>query len=207
MESLSSDAKQFILHWGEMGSRWGINRSMAQIHALLYLSDRPLNAEEIAQTLSLARSNVSGSLRELQAWGVIRIVHQLGDRRDYFQAISDAWDLLMIILEQKKRREIDPTMEMLRTCIREGGGKGARDQITRKRMSELLELLETVTTWYEQMISLPRETQKTVLHMGSKLKLIKGFTKGRHRSADDARQRTPGVGDLGRSDHRSEVGR
>jgi DNA-binding transcriptional regulator GbsR (MarR family) len=177
LQTLRKAAEQFILHWGEMSSRWGINRSMAQMHALLYLSDRPLNAEEIAATLSLARSNVSSNLRELRAWGVVRVVHLMGDRRDHYQAIHDAWDMLMTILEQKKRREIDPTMLMLRSCIEADRGSQVQSDHTRQRMAELLELLEAVTAWYEQMISLPKTAQKAILNLGGKLQMIEGLAK------------------------------
>src|SRR5499425_2034899 len=101
--------QRFVLHWGEMGARWGINRTVAQIHALLYLSPKPLNAEEIAETLGVARSNVSNSLKELQGWGIVRVVHVLGDRRDHFESIKDVWDIFRIVAEERKRREIDPT--------------------------------------------------------------------------------------------------
>jgi len=185
MPELSQATVQFIIHWGEMSSRWGINRSMAQIHALLYLSDHPLNAEQIATTLSLARSNVSGNLRELQAWGIIRVVHLLGDRCDYFQAMSDAWGLLTTILEQRKRREIDPTIEMLRECVKEDRKSQTEDDTTRQRMRELLQVLESVTAWYEQMINLPRSAQKTVLKLGSKLKLIEGLSRDPSSPVDD----------------------
>src|SRR3954454_24490515 len=111
--------ERYILHWGEMGTRWGVNRSVAQIHALLYLSPRPLPAEEIAETLSIARSNVSTSLRELQAWGLVQLSHAIGDRRDHFVALKDNWQLLMTIAEERKRREIDPTLSVLRQCVLE----------------------------------------------------------------------------------------
>ena len=117
MDRLGPSERRFILHWGEMSSRWGINRSVAQIHALLYLSKEPLNAEQLTERLALARSNVSTSLRELQAWGVVRVVHQLGDRRDYFESVADAWQMFLTILEQRKRREIDPILGMLRQCL------------------------------------------------------------------------------------------
>src|SRR5213592_2706618 len=116
MSKLSPVQQKFILHWGEMGTRWGINRTVAQIHALLYLSPRPLHAEEIAKTLSVARSNVSTSLRELQSWGIVRIVHVLGDRRDHFESLKDVWEMFRIILEERKRREIDPTLRALQEC-------------------------------------------------------------------------------------------
>jgi DNA-binding transcriptional regulator GbsR (MarR family) len=169
MEPLSPVAKQFILHWGEMSSRWGINRSMAQIHALLYLSTEPLNAEQIASALSLARSNVSTSLRELQAWGIVKVAHLLGDRRDYYETMQDPWKMLLAILEQRRRREIDPTIAMLRECVEQSKGSRAQDEHSRKRMLELLELLEALTDWYEQVGKLSPAVQKKVLKMGGKI--------------------------------------
>src|SRR5262245_35649791 len=120
--------QKFILHWGEMGTRWGINRTVAQVHALLYLSDRPLHAEDIMEALGVARSNVSTSLRELQGWGIVKIVHVMGDRRDHFESLLDVWEMFQIILDERKRREIDPTMRLLEECLaeaerdRSGGG-------------------------------------------------------------------------------------
>jgi len=169
MEPLSPVARQFILHWGEMSSRWGINRSMAQIHALLYLSTEPLNAEKISETLTLARSNVSTSLRELQAWGIVKVVHLLGDRRDFFETMKDPWKMLLTILEQRRRREIDPTIAMLRECIDEAEISGAQEEHHRERMLELLELLESLTEWYEQVGRLSPSIQKKMIKMGGKI--------------------------------------
>src|SRR5438552_7002935 len=117
MNQLKPIQQKFILHWGEMGARWGINRTVAQIHALLFLSPKPLHAEEIAETLSVARSNVSTSLKELQSWGIVRIVHVLGDRRDHFESIKDVWELYRQVMDERKRREIDPTLTLLRDCV------------------------------------------------------------------------------------------
>lgn len=125
MPTLDSVTEKFILHWGEMGTRWGVNRTVAQIHALLYLSSRPLDAEEIATTLSIARSNVSTSLRELESWGIVKAVHLLGDRREHYEAMKDVWEMARIILDERKRREIDPTVSVLRDCLHEVEGKGA----------------------------------------------------------------------------------
>src|SRR5213079_286145 len=117
--TLTPVAEKFILHWGEMGQRWGINRTVAQIHALLYLSPKPLYAEEIADTLGVARSNVSTSLRELQGWGIVKLVHVLGDKRDHFESMKEVGDMFRIVLDERKKREIDPTLSMLRECIAE----------------------------------------------------------------------------------------
>src|SRR5579862_3375115 len=121
--SLSTIEQRFVLHWGEMGTRWGINRTVAQVHALLFLSPKPLHAEDVANTLAVARSNVSNSLRELQGWGIVRVVHVLGDRRDHFESIKDVWEIFRIVAEERKRREVDPTLEMLRTCLEQQHGK------------------------------------------------------------------------------------
>ena len=134
--SLSPVQQRFILHWGEMGARWGINRTVAQVHALLYLSPRPMHAEEIASTLSVARSNVSNSLRELQGWGIVRLSHVLGDRRDHFESMKDVWQMFEIILAERKRREVDPTFEMLRHCLDEM--QGEKDPYTAERINSRL---------------------------------------------------------------------
>src|ERR1700751_545743 len=117
--SLTPVAQKFVLHWGEMGTRWGINRPVAQVHALLFLAPRPLPADEIAETLAVARSNVSTSLRELQGWRIVRVVHLLGDRRDHFESIKDVWEIFRIVSEERKRREIDPTLRVLEECVQE----------------------------------------------------------------------------------------
>src|SRR5262245_17446146 len=122
---LTPPVEKFILHWGEMGTRWGINRTVAQIHALLYISPKPLNAEEIAETLGVARSNVSNSLRELQSWGIVKVVHIMGDRRDHFETMSDVWEMFRTVLEERKKREIDPTAAFLRECLTEVGKSSA----------------------------------------------------------------------------------
>ena len=116
---LTPARRRFVLHWGEMGTRWGINRTVAQVHALLFVSERPLHAEEIRDTLSVARSNVSVALRELLAWGLVRVAHVLGDRRDYFEATADVWEMFRSILEGRRRREVDPTLAVLQECVAE----------------------------------------------------------------------------------------
>src|SRR2546422_7710732 len=117
--------QKFILHWGEMGTRWGINRTVAQIHALLFLSPRPMHAEEIATTLGVARSNVSTSLKELQSWGIVKLVHVLGDKRDHFESMKEVWEMFRVVLDERKRREIDPTLAVLPACIAEAAeGRG-----------------------------------------------------------------------------------
>src|SRR5215831_7166412 len=124
---LSPVEQKFVLHWGEMGTRWGINRTVAQVHALLFLSPQPLDAEAIANTLAVARSNVSNSLRELQGWGIVRVVHVLGDRRDHFESLKDVWEMFEIILDERKKRECDPTLATLRKLHQEAKKTGAKD--------------------------------------------------------------------------------
>ena len=167
--------ERFILHWGEMSSRWGINRSMAQIHALLFLAPEPLVAAEIADALGIARSNVSTSLRELQAWGIVHVVHRLGDRRDHFETMDDAWEMFRAILEERKRREIDPTISVLEDCVREVESDGRLEEHARHRMQDLLSVLQMLTSWYEQMDKLPTPVQKRVLKMGSRIGKLAGW--------------------------------
>src|SRR5881275_241673 len=120
--------QKFIIHWGEMGTRWGINRTVAQIHALLFLAPKPLHAEEIAETLGVARSNVSTSLRELQGWGIVKLSHVLGDKRDHFESMKDVWEMFRLVLDERKKREIDPTLRLLRECLDQAAkSKGTTD--------------------------------------------------------------------------------
>ena len=139
MNALTPVQQKFILHWGEMGTRWGINRTVAQIHALLYISPRPLHAEEIVEALNVARSNVSTSLKELQGWGIVKMVHVLGDKRDHFESMKDVWEMFRVVLDERKRREIDPTLVMLRECIAESGAQKDKDPHTKERLQALYE--------------------------------------------------------------------
>lgn len=171
MAALTPVQQKFILHWGEMGTRWGINRTVAQIHSLLYLSPKPLHAEEIAETLGVARSNVSNSLRELQGWGIVRVTHQLGDRRDHFEALKDVWEMFRIIVEQRKRREIDPALQMLRECIADIKA-GAGDAYTRERVEAMLEFMTTMTGLYEEVKALSPNTLKALAKLRGKLRFL-----------------------------------
>jgi DNA-binding transcriptional regulator GbsR (MarR family) len=172
MPKLSPVAEKFILHWGEMGTRWGINRTVAQIHALLYLSPQPLHAEEIAQTLSVARSNVSTSLRELQGWGIVRVAHVLGDRRDHFESMKDVCDMFRLVLEERKRREVDPTLAMLRSSVSEAEAGGKTDAYTKERLAEMLEFFENVTGLYQQLEKVPPNTVKGLLKGKGRLRKL-----------------------------------
>ncbi len=160
---------RFVLHWGEMGARWGVNRTVAQIHALLYLAPGPVPAEEIAETLTVARSNVSNSLKELQGWGLVSVTHVMGDRRDHFTARSDPWDMLITIMEQRKRREIEPTLHVLRECVREIEKDRDTPKEVKARIENMLGFLTNVTTWFDQMLLLPRTTLTTLMKLGSKI--------------------------------------
>src|SRR5947207_11476767 len=133
MKTLSPIQQKFVLHWGEMGARWGINRTVAQIHALLFLSATPLNAEDIASTLGVARSNVSTSLRELQGWRIVRVTHIMGDRRDHFESMKDVWEMFRIIVDERQKREADPVLAMLRDAAVEAKKPGTADAYTRER--------------------------------------------------------------------------
>jgi DNA-binding transcriptional regulator GbsR (MarR family) len=161
--------QKYVLHWGEMGTRWGVNRTVAQIHALLYLAPTPLHAEEIADTLGVARSNVSTSLKELQGWNLIKIVHLMGDRRDHFESIKDLWDMFMVIIEERKRREIDPTLTMLRNCVLESDADKETPPEIKQRIREVMEFIETLTTWHEQMRTVPKPTLLKLMKLGAKI--------------------------------------
>lgn len=167
MKNLTAIQQRFILHWGEMGVRWGINRTMAQIHALLYLSPRPLHAEAISEALGVARSNVSNSLRELQNWGVVKVVHVMGDRRDHFEALQDAWELFRQVLDERKKREIDPTIEVLRECAEAAARE--KDQATRERLAAMHDFFETMGAWYEQVDQLPTPAVIKFVKLGGKI--------------------------------------
>jgi len=174
MKALTPVQQKFILHWGKMGTQWGINRTVAQIHALLYLSPEPLDAETIAETLSVARSNVSTSLWELQGWGIIKTVQVLGDRRDHYESIRDVWELFRIVLDERKKREIDPTLALLRECVADAEKTKASDPHTRERLGELLDFFETMTGWYDQIRKLSISAVVKFVHLGVKaIKLTK----------------------------------
>ena len=161
--------EKFIVHWGEMGTRWGVNRTVSQIHALLYLSLKPLNAEEISETLGVARSNVSTSIKELQSWGLVKVVHVLGDRRDHFETMEDLWDIFNCVVEERKKREINPTLTMLRQCELEAAEDTQTPPEIKKKISEIKEFLETLTTWYSQMQGIPKSGLIKLMKLGDKI--------------------------------------
>ena len=166
---LTPTMQKFILHWGEMGWRWGINRSVAQVHALLMLSPKPLAADEICTTLDVARSNVSTSLKELQGWGLIRVVHVFGDRREHFETLKDAWEMFLIILRERKKRELDPTLAALRECATEAEGSKADSEHTARRLNELIAFMELTTAWAEKAQGLSPAAAKRLATLGEKV--------------------------------------
>lgn len=166
---LGPTTQKYILHWGEMGTRWGVNRTVAQIHALLFLANAPLTAEDIAASLNVARSNVSNSLKELQSWGLVRSTHVMGDRRDHFVSLKDVWEIFRVIMEERKRREIDPTLSVLRECAIEGAQDETMEPATLARMDEVLAFLEMLDATYSDYRNLPPATMQRMLSMGGKL--------------------------------------
>jgi DNA-binding transcriptional regulator GbsR (MarR family) len=178
MEKLTSTEQKFILHWGEMGTRWGINRTVAQIHALLFISPRPLPADEIVQLLNVARSNVSTSLRELQGWGIVKLVHVMGDKRDHFESMKDVWEMFRIVLEERKKREIDPTLRLLRECIEEADKQKETTEYARKRLRDLQDFFQITTGWYEQVRQWPTSALAKFFKMGEKVRKLLGISDG-----------------------------
>lgn len=163
---LTPAVEKYVLHWGEMGTRWGTNRTVAQIQALLYLSPDPMRADEICELLSVARSHVSTSIRELQSYGLVRMTHVLGDRRDYFESIHDVWELFRVIIEQRKQRELNPTLSMLRSCAAEVETESDTDPVTRERIRNMLEFVESTSDWYEQIRDIPTSTLTKLMKLG-----------------------------------------
>jgi DNA-binding transcriptional regulator GbsR (MarR family) len=176
MTDLSAVTRKFVLHWGEMGTRWGINRTVAQIHALLFISPRPLSAEEIAAALSIARSNVSTSLRELQGWGVVKTVHALGDRRDHFESMKNVWEMFRVILDERKKRECDPTLALLRECAADAKASPT-EAYAKQRLGDLLEFFETMTVWYDSTRAMPIPAVIKLAKLGGKVRKLLGSGK------------------------------
>jgi DNA-binding transcriptional regulator GbsR (MarR family) len=169
---LSPVMKRFVLHWGEMGSRWGVNRTMAQIHALLFLSEAPLTAETIVEALHVARSNVSTSIRELQSWGLVKMVHIEGDRRDHFEAHHDVREIFRVVMEERKKRELDPTLAVLRDCVDEAGSDTPK--AVRARMADTLEFMQLISGVFDQVKQLPDANALAWLKTGLKAKKLLG---------------------------------
>ncbi len=175
MLKLSTVQQKFILHWGEMGIRWGINRTVAQIHALLFISPKPINAEDIAGTLNVARSNVSNSLKELQGWGIIKRVHVLDDSRDHFESMKDVWEMFRVVLDERKKREIDPTVALLRDCVAEAHKDKETDEYTEQKLKELADFFDVTTAWYGQIRQWPTGALTKFVKAGDKIRKLLGI--------------------------------
>lgn len=158
--------REFVAHFGEMGSRWGINRTVGQIYALLYLSSEPLCADQIAETLEFSRSNVSMGLKELQAWRLVRLRHFPGERREFFEAPADVWEIFRVLAEERRRREIEPTLSMLRTALLETPGNDA-ERHAQQRMREMHDLIDRLMTWFDDVQKLAPETALQLMGMGA----------------------------------------
>lgn len=177
--AISPAVEKFVLHWGEMGTKWGVNRTMAQIHALLYTSPKPLHAEEISETLQIARSNASTSLKDLQGWGIIKVTHVLGDRRDHFESMKDPWELFQIIMDERKKREIDPTLSILRECIIEAQKtekQSTGDAYAKQKLTELQDFMETMTNWYVSLRKMPTSMVVKFIKAGDKVRKFLGMS-------------------------------
>lgn len=166
-DSLPDPIRRFVLHWGNMGDRWGVNRSVSQVHALLYVSEKPLTAEEIADLLAMARSNVSTSLRELMSWQLIRRVPVLGDRRDHYEAETDLWTMVTRIAAGRKARELDPAAAALRDCLAEARTDPQVSAQARERLEEMLGFVDRLSHWYAQMLSLPKTQVIALMKLGT----------------------------------------
>jgi len=175
MTKLRPVQQKFILHWGEMGTRWGINRTVAQVHALLFISPKPLNAEDIVETLGVARSNVSTTLKELQSWDIVKMVHIMGDKRDHFESMKEVWEMFRVVLNERKRREIDPTTQMLNECIAEAEKDKSSDDYTVARLRDLRDFFETTTAWYVQIRQWPTSAIVKFVKLGDKVLKVLGF--------------------------------
>lgn len=175
MTSLSPLQQKFILHWGEMGTRWGINRTVAQIHALLFISAKPLNADDIMEALGIARSNVSNSLKELQSWGIVKRVHVMGDARDHVESMKDVWEMFRVVMDERKKREFDPTERLLRECIADAERNKETDDYTEQRLRELADFFETTSSCYSQIRQWPTGALRTFVKAGDKIRKLLGI--------------------------------
>lgn len=168
---LNPIAQRFVLHWGEMGSKWGVNRTVSQIHALLFLAGKPMPADKIAETLEVARSNVSNSIKELQNWNLIQLVHVMGDRRDHFETSTDVWSLFRTVVSERKEREFDPTISVLRDCL-SSDDLSKEEAAVQQRIKETLALMESLSTWGDQMLKLDPATLMKVMKLGAKIQQL-----------------------------------
>lgn len=167
--------QSFVLHFGEMGSRWGINRTVGQIYALIFVSPRPLCADEIAETLSYSRSNVSMGLKELQSWRLVKLKHMPGDRREYFEAPSDAWEIFRTLAEERRRREMEPTLSMLRSALLETPSS-EEDRVAQERMKGMHDLIELMSNWFDDVQRLDAQTLAKLMRMGARVQKLLELT-------------------------------
>src|SRR6185295_642004 len=166
---LPEAVERFVLHWGDMGGQWGVNRSISQIHALLYLSERPRTAEDIAALLGLARSNVSTSIRQLMAWDLVRRVPVKGDRREHFEAETDVWEIALRIAAVRKERELDPAVDTLRSCVADAERDPKLHPVAGKRLKDMLVFVEGLDRWYAQMLTVPKPKLATLIRFGTRI--------------------------------------
>jgi DNA-binding transcriptional regulator GbsR (MarR family) len=166
---LAPAVERFVLHWGDMGGQWGVNRSISQIHALLYLAERPLTAEEVAETLGLARSNVSNSIKELLSWNLIRRVPVRGDRREHFEAETDVWEMFIRIAAGRKEREIDPAIAALKSCLSAADADPKVHPVARRRLKDMLDFVATMETWHAQMLTVPKSKLAALIRLGARI--------------------------------------
>ncbi len=169
---LTPAMQNFIMHWGEMGTRWGINRTVAQIHALVYIAPVPLTADDISSLLAVARSTVSTGLRELQSWGIVRVVHVFGDRRDYFETINDVWEMFRIVLDERKRRELDPTLRMLHDIMEDLKFDADEDPTAKEKVKQMYDFFNTMDKVYEQVHELPLAAIISLARKGEALRSL-----------------------------------
>jgi DNA-binding transcriptional regulator GbsR (MarR family) len=172
--TLPALSSQFVSHFGEMGSKWGINRTVGQIYALIFISQRPLNADDIAEALEFSRSNVSMGLKELQSWRLVRLRHQAGDRREYFEAPADVWEIFRVLAEERRRREIEPTLSMLRMSLLEQPTNDA-DRHAQERMRQMHDLIDRLMTWFDDVQKLAPETAMQLMGMGATVTKVLEF--------------------------------
>jgi DNA-binding transcriptional regulator GbsR (MarR family) len=163
--------QRFVMHFGEMGGRWGINRTVGQIYALLYVSSKPLNADDIGESLGFSRSNVSMGLKELQSWNLVRLIHQPNDRREYFQAPEDMWAIFKTLAAERRKREIDPTLSMLRDALLEQPSVAA-DIHAQERMRQMHGFIDLMTNWLDDVLRMDSSTLTSLMQMGSKVKKL-----------------------------------
>ena len=175
IDRMPAALQRFILKWGDMGSQWGVNRSVAQIHALLYISETPLNAEQISHTLGIARSNVSNSLKELQTWRIIERVPIPGDRRDHFTAETDVWEIAVRIAAVRKQREIDPALDTLDLCAKEAADDSRVSAQQRERIENMQKFVHAMDHWYSQMLTFPSATLLRMVRMGDRIVSMLGL--------------------------------